>query len=66
MTLSIVLAFERGRFAATLKMLRFLTVVLVGLGLNTLLVWCFFYPLELHPPAAKIMGCQKQPGAEAR
>ena len=35
-------------------MLRFLTVVLVGLGLNTLLVWCFVYPLSIHPTAAKI------------
>ena len=36
-------------------MLRFLTVVLIGLGLNTLLVWCFVYPLALHPTAAKII-----------
>jgi hypothetical protein len=32
-----------------------LTIALVGLGLNTLLVWCFVYPLSLHPTAAKIL-----------
>jgi putative flippase GtrA len=35
-------------------MLRFLSVVLVGLGLNTLLVWCFVYRFSIHPAAAKI------------
>jgi putative flippase GtrA len=36
-------------------MLRFLAVVLVGLGLNTLLVWFFVYPLSMHPTVAKIV-----------
>ena len=52
--LSVILAFQRGRFRRYIEMLRFLTVVLIGLGLNTLLVWCFVYPLALHPTAAKI------------
>ena len=38
----------------SLEMLRFLAVVLVGLGLNTLLVWAFVYPLSMHPTVAKI------------
>jgi putative flippase GtrA len=53
--LSVILAFQRGRFRRYIEMLRFLTVVLIGLGLNTLLVWCFVYPLALHPTAAKIV-----------
>lgn len=52
--LSIVLAFERGRFRRHVEIIRFLAVVLVGLGLNTLLVWCFVYPLSVHPTVAKI------------
>ena len=52
--LSVILVFERGRFRRRIEMLRFLTVVLVGLGLNTLLVWCFVFPLSIHPTAAKI------------
>ena len=35
-------------------MTRFLSVVLVGLGLNTALVWCFVYPLAIPPIVAKI------------
>jgi len=53
--LSVILAFQRGRFRRYIEMLRFLTVVLIGLGLNTLLVWCFVYHLALHATAAKIM-----------
>src|SRR5437763_14150657 len=53
--LSIILAFERGRFRRHVELLRFLTVVLVGLGLNTFLVWCFVYPLSIDPTAAKIL-----------
>jgi hypothetical protein len=53
--LSVVLAFERGRFRRYIEMLRFLAVVLVGLGLNTLLVWYFAYPLSIRPTAAKIV-----------
>jgi hypothetical protein len=30
-----------------------LIVVLTGLRLNTFLVWCFVYPLLLHPTTAK-------------
>src|SRR5947207_1662552 len=52
--LSILLAFERGRFRRHVEMLRFLAVVLVGLGLNTFLVWGFVYPLSMHPTVAKI------------
>src|SRR5262249_19053965 len=52
--LCIVLAFERGRFRGYNRLLRFLVVVLVGLGFNTLLVWCFVYLLSIHPTAAKI------------
>ena len=36
--LSRILAFEGGRFHRPIEMLRFLTVVLIGLGLNT--YWC--------------------------
>jgi putative flippase GtrA len=53
--LSVILAFQRGRFRRNIEMLRFLTVVLIGLGLNTLLVWCFVYRLALHPTTAKII-----------
>jgi putative flippase GtrA len=53
--LSLVLAFERGRFRRSIEMLRFLSVVLVGLCLNTLLVWCFVYRFSIHPAAAKIV-----------
>ena len=52
--LSVVLAFKGGRFHRHIEMLRFLTVVLVGLVFNTLLVWCFVYPLSIQPTAAKI------------
>src|SRR6516164_6843928 len=52
--LSVVLAFERGRFHRFVEMLRFLSVVLVGLGFNTLLVWCFIFRFSIHPAAAKI------------
>jgi putative flippase GtrA len=37
--LCVVLAFERGRFRRSIETVRFLTVALIGLGLNTLLVW---------------------------
>ena len=30
-------------------------ILLVGLGLNTLLVWAFVYPLSMQPTAAKIV-----------
>src|SRR5271169_2421522 len=53
--LCIVFAFERGRFRRYIEMLRFLAVVLVGLGLNTLLVWYLVYALSIHPTAAKIV-----------
>jgi putative flippase GtrA len=53
--LSILLAFERGRFRRHIEMLRFLAVVLVGLGFNTLLVWAFVYELSMHPTVAKIV-----------
>lgn len=52
--LSILLAFQRGRFRRHVEFVRFLTVVVVGLVLNTALVWCFVYPLRIHPVAAKI------------
>jgi putative flippase GtrA len=53
--LCVVLAFERGRFRRSIETVRFLTVALIGLGLNTLLVWYFIYPLSLHPTAAKVI-----------
>jgi putative flippase GtrA len=53
--LCLVLAFERGRFRRSTEMLRFLSVVLVALGLNILFVWCFIYWLSIHPTAAKII-----------
>src|SRR5262249_30077188 len=53
--LSVFLAFERGRFRRSIEMLRFVSVVLVGLAFNTLLVWCFVYRLSIHPAAAKII-----------
>lgn len=52
--LSVVLAFQRGRFRRHVEMARFLSVVLVGLFLNTALVWCFVYPLSIPPLVAKI------------
>jgi putative flippase GtrA len=52
--LSLLLAFERGRFRRHIELMRFLMVVLVGLGLNTALVWCFVYPCAMHPTVAKI------------
>jgi putative flippase GtrA len=52
--LSVLLAFQRGRFRRHVEMARFLTVVLVGLALNTALVWCFVYLLAIPPLAAKI------------
>lgn len=52
--LSIALAFERGRFRRHIELIRFLAVVFVGLALNTALVWCFVYPLAIHPVVAKI------------
>jgi len=52
--LSILLAFERGRFRRNVEVIGFVAVVLVGLGLNTLLVWCFVYPLSIYPTMAKM------------
>jgi putative flippase GtrA len=52
--LSILLAFAPGRFRRHVELLRFLTVVFVGLAFNTALVWCFVYPLAIHPIVAKI------------
>lgn len=53
--LCILLVFERGRWRRHIETLCFLTVVLIGLALNTALVWCFVYPLSIHPTAAKII-----------
>jgi putative flippase GtrA len=52
--LSVMLAFQRGRFSRHIELTRFLVVVLVGLALNTALVWLFVYPLAIPPTAAKI------------
>jgi|SRR5271165_1059140 len=52
--LSVALAFQRGRFRRRAELARFLSVVLVGLVLNTALVWCFVYPLAIPPTLAKI------------
>lgn len=52
--LSIVLAFQRGRFRQRVELARFLMVVLVGLMLNTALVWIFVYPFGISPTPAKI------------
>jgi putative flippase GtrA len=52
--LSVVLAFQRGRFRRHVEVVRFVSVVLVGLVLNTALVWCFVYPLAIPPIVAKI------------
>jgi putative flippase GtrA len=52
--LSIVLAFVPGRFQRHVELTRFLAVVLVGLALNTAVVWFFVYPLAISPVAAKI------------
>ena len=52
--LSILMAFERGRFRRHIELARFFIVVLVGLALNTALVWLFAYPLAIHPTVAKI------------
>jgi putative flippase GtrA len=53
--LSTALAFQSGRFRRRTELARFLGVVLVGLMLNTGLVWCFVYPLGLNPTVAKIV-----------
>lgn len=52
--LSILLAFQSGRFGRRAELIRFLVVVLVGLALNTALVWWFAYPLAIQPTVAKI------------
>lgn len=52
--LSILLAFQSGRFRRSAELSRFLAVVLVGLALNTALVWCFAFPLAIQPTIAKI------------
>ncbi len=52
--LSVALAFQGGRFRRHVELTRFLSVVLVGLVLNTALVWCFVYPLAIPPIVAKI------------
>ena len=53
--LSTVLAFQGGRFRRHIELVRFLVVVLVGLALNTGLVWVFAYPLGVDPTLAKII-----------
>ena len=53
--LSTVLAFQGGRFRRHIELVRFLVVVLVGLALNTGLVWLFVYPLGVDPTLAKIL-----------
>jgi putative flippase GtrA len=52
--LSLLLAFQRGRFSRQVELARFLGVVLVGLGLNTALVWIFIYPFAIPATLAKI------------
>jgi putative flippase GtrA len=52
--LSTLLAFQGGRFRRHIELVRFLVVVLVGLALNTGLVWLFVYPLGMQPTLAKI------------
>ena len=52
--LSVTLASQRGRLSRRIELTRFLVVVLVGLALNTALVWFFVYPLAIPPTAAKI------------
>ncbi|MGA8756914.1 MAG: GtrA family protein [Stellaceae bacterium] len=52
--LSVLLAFQRGRYPRHIELMRFITVVVVGLALNTTLVWCFAYPLAIPPTIAKI------------
>lgn len=49
-----LLAFTAGRFSRQVEVLRFIIVVLVGLMLNTVLVWYFVYQLNIHPTAAKV------------
>jgi putative flippase GtrA len=51
---SILLAFEGGRFRRHVELARFLTVVLVGLALNTAVVWVLVYPLAIQATVAKI------------
>jgi len=53
--LSVAFAFQGGRFRRHEELLRFLVVVLVGLGLNTGFVWCFVYLSGMHPTLAKIV-----------
>jgi len=52
--LSILLAFERGRFRRHVELARFLIVVFVGLALNTAVVWALAYPLAVQATVAKI------------
>jgi len=53
--LSTVLAFQGRRFRRRTELARFLGVVVVGLALNTALVWCFVYPFGSNPTLAKII-----------
>jgi putative flippase GtrA len=53
--LSTILAFQGGRFRRHIELVRFLIVVLIGLALNTGLVWLFAYPFGVEPTLAKII-----------
>lgn len=53
--LSYVLAFERGRFSRGGEIRRLLIVALVGLALNTGLVWLFVTATPMPPVMAKIL-----------
>src|SRR5215469_15285562 len=50
--LSILLAFERGRFRRHVELARFFIVVFVGLALNTAVVWALAYPLAVQATVA--------------
>src|SRR5258705_2771640 len=60
--LSTVLAFQGGRFRRHIELVRFLVVVLVGLALNTGLVWLFVYPLGADPTPPQILPLPTAPG----
>lgn len=53
--LSYLLAFERGRFSRSTEIRRLLVVALVGLALNTGLVWLFVSMTPMTPVAAKVL-----------
>ena len=53
--LSYLLAFARGRFGRPQEVTRFFAVALMGLGMNTLIVWLLITFTATLPTAAKVI-----------